>query len=108
MENYFIERDTLEKIVDPLIAQKYPNQSAEAVKDIRDENIRKLDDLLLDALFRGFNKSQIAEVNIMFDQEEMNPDAFRNFFKKAGIDVEQVMQETIDKFAKEFLGGQNA
>ena len=44
----------------------------------------------------------------MFDQEEMNPDAFRNFFKKAGIDVEQVMQETIDKFAKEFLGGQNA
>ena len=108
MENYFIDRDTLEQVVNPLIAQKYPNQSDEAVKDIRDEQIRKLDDAILDALYGNLDEAQSAEVEALFDHEEENPDAFKAFFEKAGIDVEQVMKDTIEKFSQEFLGGQNA
>ena len=108
MENYFIDRDTLEQVVDPLIAQKYPNQSDEAVKDIRDEQIRKLDDAILDALYGNLDEAQSAEVEALFDREEENPDAFQAFFEKAGIDVEQVMKDTIEKFSQEFLGGENA
>ncbi len=108
MQQYFIERDTLEKFVNPLIAQKYPDESPEKVNQIRDEAVEKLDDAILDALFGKLSKSQVAEVNIMFDQEENDPDAFRDFFKNAGIDAEAVITEAIKKFSEEFLGGENA
>lgn len=108
MENYFIERDTLEKLLNPLIAQKYGDRSPEEIEKIRDENVGKLDNAILDALLGGLSDSQLDEINLMFDQEESNPDAFRNFFKNAGIDVEKTMTEAVQKFGTEFLGGENA
>ncbi len=108
MENYFIERDTLEKLLDPIIAQKYPNQSPEEKAKIQDENVGKLDDAILESLLGGLTKSQLDEINLMFDQEEGDPDAFRTFFKNAGIDVEAKITEAVQNFGLEFLGGENA
>ncbi|MBQ7201941.1 hypothetical protein IJS18_00930 [Candidatus Saccharibacteria bacterium] len=108
MENYFIERDTLEKFLNPLIAEKYGDSSPEEKEKILDENVGKLDDAILEKLLGGLTKSQLDEINIMFDQEENNPDAFRDFFKKAGIDVEETITGAVQEFGRKFLGGENA
>ena len=108
MQQYFIERDTLEKFVNPMIAEKYPDGTPENIDTIRDTAVEQLDDKILEALFGKLTKSQVAEVNIMFDQEEDNPDAFRDFFKKVGIDVEAEITEAVKQFGLEFIGGQNA
>ncbi len=107
MQQYFIERDTLEKFVNPMIAEKYPDGTPENIDTIRDTAVEQLDDKILEALFGKLTKSQVAEVNIMFDQEEDNPDVFRDFFKKVGIDVEAEITEVVKQFGQEFVGGQN-
>ena len=108
MENYLIGRDTLGKLVDQLIAQKYPNQSPDSLNEIREDNIRKLDDQISEAIFGGLNDEQLDEINAMFDREENNPSAFQIFFKNAGIDLEQAIKDEMSKFSQEFLGGENA
>lgn len=108
MENYLIGRETLGKFIDQLIAQKYVNQFPDSLKELREENIKKLDDQVSEAIFSSLDDDQLDEISAMFDREENDPTAFQIFFKNAGIDLEQIITNTMTKFSQEFLGGENA
>lgn len=106
MENYLIERETLAEFVDSLIARK--TQPIENLDALREENIRKLDDSIGQAVFGNLTEGQLAELNAMLDRNEDNDQAFQDFFNRAGINLEKVITETMQNFGKEFLGGENA
>ena len=108
MENYLIGRETLGKFIDQLIAQKYVNQFPDSLKELREENIKKLDNQVSEAIFSSLDDDQLDEISAMFDREENDPTAFQIFFKNAGIDLEQIITNTMTKFSQEFLGGENA
>lgn len=107
MENYLVGRETLGKFVDQLIAQKYPNEPQGSLEDLREESIKKLDDQIGDAIFGSLDDAQLDEIDAMFDREENNPTAFQIFFKNAGLNLEEVITDTMSKFSQEFLGGEN-
>ena len=44
----------------------------------------------------------------MLDRGENDPVAFQDFFKNSGVDIESIIADAMQKFAQEFLGGQNA
>lgn len=106
MENYLIERETLAEFVDSLIARK--TQPIENLDALREENIRKLDDSIGQAVFGNLTEGQLAELNAMLDRNEDNDQTFQDFFNRAGINLEKVITETMQNFGKEFLGGENA
>ncbi len=108
MDNYLIERDTLAKVVDSLLATKYPNQPESELSKVREENLKKLDDRISSAIFGKLNDEALDEINSMLDRKENDPTAFRIFFKNAGVDLEQTITDTVKSFSQEFLGGQNA
>lgn len=106
MENYLIERETLAEFVDSLIARK--TQPIENLDALREENIKKLDDRISQAVFGSLTKNQLDELNIMLDQDEDNDQTFQDFFNRAGVNLEKVVTDTMQNFGKEFLGGENA
>ena len=95
MENYLIGRETLGKFIDQLIAQKYPNQPSSSLEELRESNIKKLDDQISDAVFSSLDDTQLDEISAILDREENNPTAFQIFFKNVGIDIEQVINVAI-------------
>lgn len=107
MEKYLIERDTLGKIVDELIAKKFPNRPSSGLETFREDNIKKLDDQIGTAIFGQLSRAQLAKVNEMFDRDEDDPSAFEIFFKNAGIDLEQTVSDAVVKFSQEFLGDED-
>lgn len=108
MENYLIGRETLGKFIDQLIAQKYPNQPSSSLEELRESNIKKLDDQISDAVFSSLDDTQLDEISAILDREENDPTAFQIFFKNVGIDIEQVITDAMTKFSQDFLGGENA
>lgn len=108
MDNYLVERETLSKLVDALLSKKYPDQSIESLNNIREENIKKLDDKISVDLFGSFTDAQLAELDRLLDASESDPQVFQDFFKNAGIDLEQRISKSMEEFSKEFLGGENA
>ncbi len=108
MEDYLVERETLAKLVDTLLAQKFPGQPAESFSSLREESIKQLDDRISKAVFGSLSSSQLEELNAMLDRGENDPVAFQDFFKNSGVDIESIIADAMQKFAQEFLGGQNA
>ncbi len=108
MENYLIERDALGKVVDDLIAEKFPDRPSPELETLREDSIKKLDDKIGRAIFGRLNKEQLAKINEMFDEDVDDPAAFDAFFKEAGVDLNKVISDTIIEFGQEFLGGENA
>ena len=107
MENYLIERDVLGKVVDDLIAKKFPDQPSPELETLREDSIKKLDDKIGMAVFGRLNKEQLAKVNEMFDEDVDDPTSFEAFFEEAGVDLNKVISDTITEFSQEFLGGEN-
>lgn len=108
MDNYLIDQETLGKFVDELFKKKpMPTSNAEELNYLRTREIAKLDDRISDAIFGSLNDAELDEINQMFDRDEESPDVFRNFFKNAGVDVEQTITKTMEAYANEYLGGQN-
>ncbi|MDO4508077.1 MAG: hypothetical protein Q4B65_01690 [Candidatus Saccharibacteria bacterium] len=108
MNDYLVDRETLGQFVDALIAQKYQNQPDANLETIRENAIRKLDDKISLAIFGSLSKEKLAEVNILLDSEDDDPAIFQNFFEQAGINVQQVITNTLKTYKMEFLGGENA
>ena len=106
MENYLIERETLAKFVDSLIAKK--TQPIENLEALREESIKKLYDRIGQAIFGSLTKSQLDEINTLLDQNETDGQAFQDFFSRAGINLEEVVTKAMQDFGVEFLGGKNA
>ena len=108
MKNYFTDYETLGKVVDQLISQKYPNQPPENLESLREESIQKLDDQIGDAIIDSLSREQFDQFNALLDQEEAEAPVFQNFFEQCGIDLNNIMMKTIQDFSAEFLGGENA
>lgn len=107
MEEYLIEHDTLAKLVDKLLSQKYPDEAPADIDKIREDGIRKLDDKISAKVFGGLNENQLKELNKLLDGQEKDPTVFQDFFKKAGISLNQKITEAAEEFSGEFLGGKD-
>ena len=107
MENNFIQHEILGRFVDGLIAQKYPGQPAENFKEIRNKSIDEVNKKIDMAIYSSLSIEQLEEINDLFENNEENPDVFADFFKRAGVDAEQITKETLEGYAKSFLGGSN-
>ena len=102
-----IEHETLGKIVDGLIAKKYPDQSPDNLSELRENTIAELDEQVITAVFNELTDPEINEINTMFDKEESDPTAFQIFFKNAGVDLEQVISDVLTQFSQKFLEEDN-
>lgn len=108
MENYFTDYETLSKVVDQLISQKFPGQPQEQLESLREKSIQELDDQIGTAVISSLTKGQLDEFNALLDREEEDPTVFRGFFENNGIDVSAIITETAQAFSNNFLGGENA
>ncbi len=108
MDNYLIDRETLGQFVDELIKKKaLPVDDTAELEALREREMKTLDDKVIDAIFGNLNDEQAAEMNQLLDKNEESPEVFENFFKNAGINLEQTITKTMQDFATHFLGGDN-
>ena len=108
MDNYLTDRETLGQFVDELMKKKsLPANTPEELSALREEAIKSLDDQIGRAIFGSLNRGQLAEFNQLLDRDEESPEAFQNFFQSAGVDLEKIIADTMQKFSAEFLGEQN-
>ena len=107
MEEYLIERDTLAKMVDALLSQKYPDQPPANFDEIRVNTMHALDDKIAVKIFSSLNDEQLKEVNKLLDDPDTSPEVFTDFFKNAGVDLEQKITDGAKEFAEKFLGGKD-
>lgn len=108
MENYFTDYETLGKIVDQLIAKKFPDQPPEAESSLREKTIEELDDQIGVAVIGSLSREQFDEFNAMLDRADTDPATFQDFFSKSGVDPAAIMEQTIQTFSEQFLGGDHA
>lgn len=108
MDNYFTDYETLSKVVDQLISQKFPGQPQEQLESLRESSIQELDDQIGTAVIGSLSKEQLDEFNNLLDRDEEDPAIFREFFEKYGIDINAIITETTQSFSDKFLGGENA
>ena len=108
MDNYLIDRETLGQFVDELIKKKaLPVDDAAELEALREKEMKALDDKIINEVFGRFNDEQTAELNQLLDRGEESPEPFEELFKKANIDVEKIIEQTIQDFAADFLGGED-
>lgn len=109
MEEYLIDREALEKFADELIKKKpLPVDEEGEIVAWREKTMKELDDRIGRAIFGSLSKEQLAEVSQMLDSEENSPEVFEEFFKKANVDIEKIIEDTVRKYGEEILGGENA
>ena len=109
MNDYLIDRETLGKFVDELIKNKaLPVDSAEELNDLREANIKALDDKIGLAIFGSLTDEQYAEFEQLLDRDDGNPEVYQDFFNSIGLDVQDIITKAMQEFQNEFLGGQNA
>lgn len=108
MDNYLLDRETLGKFVDDLMKRKPMDVSSpEELDALRERSMQELDDKISVAVFGSLNDEQLAQINVLLDQDEQSPEVFQKFFEDNNVDVEKIMEETFLAYAKEFLGGEN-
>lgn len=105
MEN--ISNAAIDEYVVTLIEQKYPGQPLDNFKDFREKSVQSINDAVYDAIFDGLNSEQLDEINVLLDDENQAPSIFADFFRRAGVDIEQKTTEVLEKFKTQFLGGSN-
>lgn len=108
MNEYLIDQETLGQFIDELIKQKtLPIDNTEELATIREEAIKSLDNRITASIFDSFNEQQNQEFDRLIDNPESSPQDFETFFERSNLDIEQIISDTMQAFAKEFLGGQN-
>lgn len=108
MDDYLIDRQTLEQFVDELIKKRnLPVSTAEEIASFKEEQIKNLDDRITKELFSQIGSDQVSEFNRLLENSESSPEVFEQFFKTANIDVEKSITNTMQNFALDFLGGKN-
>lgn len=106
-KKYFIDQQTLEKFVEPIIAQKYPDISGSELASLREESIQKLDDSIGNSIFGSMTEPQLAEFSSILDKDD-DPEVLCDFFDRTNINLEEKITEALEKFKADFLGGDNA
>ena len=109
MDDYLIDHETLGKFVNELFKKKpLPANSAEELNNLREETIKSLDDKIGIAIFSRLTPAQNTEYNQLLDSDDDSPEAYQDFFNRAGINLQKIITDTAQEFSAEFLGGQNA
>lgn len=109
MESYLIDPAVLEKIIDNLISEKYPDQPVNNYNDIKKEAMLALDHQIMRDVLGNLTKEQGQELSALLDKNDSDPEAFNEFFASRGINLEEILRNTMVKFKKDFLeGGKNA
>ena len=109
MNNTLIDRETLGQFVDELIKQKpLPVNDTEDLSNLREESIKALDEKIYNSVFGQLTEEQIDEFSLMLDSDDTSEEAYQDFFQNAGINLKETITNTMQEFATEFLGGQNA
>lgn len=109
MENYHADYDELAKFIDALAEQKSPNTPLP--KDEREKLIEELNAKIDAALLDDLSEQEIQELEYLLkthQKSESSPADFLDFFKNAGIDYRQKVQDAMTEFGQEFIGGKNA
>lgn len=108
MDNYLVDRETLKKFVDELMAQKsLPDQSAEDANNYREEKIKELNYHIGQKLVEALSIEQVREFNGLLDRDADQED-YRAFFENAGLNVENIIADAMREFGEDYLGGRNA
>lgn len=109
MDNYLIDREVLEQIIDELMKQKpLPANSAEELNTVREKAIGNLDDKIGMAVFCSLSDEELTEFNRLVDSDEASPEAYQKIFDNAGVNLQEIIAKTITDFKNEFLGVENA
>ena len=108
MDDYLIDRQTLEQFVDELIKKRnLPVSTAEELASFKETQIKNLDDKITSELFSQLSGDQVTEFNHLLENSESSPEVFEQFFKTANINVEESIVNSMQNFALSFLGGKN-
>ena len=105
--NYLIDYETLASFVSPILAQIYPNMSASELDSLREENIKKLDDMIGESILGDMTKSQLNEFTSILEKND-DPDVICEFLDDNNINLEQKISKALETFKSEILGGKNA
>ena len=106
MNNYLIDREILGQFVDELIKQKaLPVNNPEELNALREEAIKNLDEAIGVAIFSKLTKEQYAEFDQLSNDPNTTEDSYDTFFKNAGLDISQIVTDTVKAFGAEFLKG---
>ncbi len=105
MKDYLVDRETLSKIADGLIAQKYPNQPTGAHAKLHAKISEELDEQITTAVFSNLSESDLDTLNKLLDQKSSTETDFRNFFKSVNLDLPKITSEVIRKYSEHFLEG---
>jgi hypothetical protein len=109
MDNYLLDYETLGGFVDSLMkAKPVPAQTPEELNTLRENNIKRLDDKITQAVFGSLNDSQLKELNVLLDQDDGTPEVYEKFFQDAGINIQRTIAGVMQSYKEEFLGGQYA
>lgn len=104
MDNYLIDREALSQFVDELIKKKLlPVDSTEELDSLREKAIKALDDKINTAIFGRLTDEQDQEINQLLDRNEEDPEVFKEFFNRAGLNLEEIITDAMQDFSKKFL-----
>ncbi len=107
MDNYLLDYETLGGFVDELMKSKpIPAQDTKELNVLREQNIKKLDDKITNAVFGSLNDDQLRQINELLDKDDSTPDTYTNFFTNAGINLENIIATAMQDFKTELLGGE--
>ena len=103
MEEYLIDRSTLEGIVDGVMStMDLSGVSDDRKAALRESGIKKLDHNLALAVVCQLDDSQLSEYEEMLNDNTLSEEDFANFFANNNIDVQEVMKNEIMSFKDEF------
>ena len=105
MDNYIVDREVLVEIVNGLIeSNSIKLNSPEELDSFREENINKLNNRLMFAVFDKLSEEEIREVSRLLD-ESPSEDTFMDYMKSHGVDVEDAIEKTVIDFSSNFQKG---
>lgn len=113
MDNYLVDRQVLGKFIDRLLSEKFSGRSEAELEGLREQKIKELDDRISLDITSSLSDDQLDALEMLLDAEEQSADVFEDFFKRAGINLEEKMQESMNGFARDFMdsdmigGGKN-
>lgn len=105
MKEYLIDYEELAKLVDNLIAQKYPGEPAEAHQDLRRKSIEELDEAIGTAIFSSLSQPELDRLNQLLDQESATEKDYDDFLKETKLDFAKITEKAAKEYAEEFLAG---
>jgi len=103
---FLIGSENLAALVDALISAKYkalPPFDTGDLAIIREQACKDLDDKVGFAIFSRFTESQNDAFHALLDRDDATEQDFERFFNEIGLNLEQVMQDAMISFSKEFL-----